>query len=296
MNISDNKITQTPVKQNAIKDQQLRDKWIIGSTPGLNQNYSSYKSISSLNNSGMLKNYLRELSSVLVNLDDTIRNQNDSPLQNDKYMTICEKGNVNFQKESCNLFQESFSNVRNNERRKLRKINNNMNLIIHDSFIQNEFEKSDSSIEESNQIESPGIFKEELDSISGSSKEEALVFLSTASLDFPIEIDSSNLNPMSTSSLKYLITSNLNKGRYTLPQVSLKTLQSISLDIIKLIAAEVNLNSFNNSIILDRSLLLQVFSKLNVISKNAKNQELFDLSSKYLSQENIDELEIALFL
>lgn len=376
---SPDKNVQTPFKERALHEKRLRDELLLLSTPGWRQeeNLDSAGNREDLlsSNPQVLNSCLKELSSLLFrkhseNSNNLCQSQmssanfatrkveiNSNVVSPDKF-----SGNERFIREdpllhAKNLIQEAnsgikrslsqeiFSTYESNLRRKSRRLEDELDVVIMDA--QNNPKGSELQahfIEQTDETNSEkflgnGPSESELPVYSMISEDEnpteyARMRSSAIDLEKDVALTEDDISMDSFSSgdelhknlkeavehtekisqesrendqvqvtahsiptreLRSIVKANTNVINFQIPHKSYLTINRISIDFIKQIAHEFKMLSSISSVNIDRSSIVSIFAKYGIISEHVTNQELFEMCAQYLSSDDLNILEIALF-
>ncbi|AET38303.1 centromere-binding protein CNN1 Ecym_2588 [Eremothecium cymbalariae DBVPG len=303
----------TPVRQNAEEKQRLKEEVVLQSTPGWRSDERT-KLKRLPKEPEQLKSYLKELSSVLVNLSDTY----EAPDSGNDRLEV--EGIVDGDKSRVlNLSQDVFSSLRGYNERKIRRLNSSAPIVID----KNEESKVGLSLRSSasehglldigkqaiydvendlelNAISSYSYSDEDGDDDDdnysggmGNSRNETGIDATSTKSD----LNGEGVQPLPMAVLKGLVATTINKENYSLPRESLKIFQELSLSLLESVARELKyLTKEGHSSVLDRSMLLQIYENHHLrYHGTLTNKDLFRLCQQHLPLEALNSIEIALF-
>lgn len=376
---SPEKNVQTPFKERALHEKRLRDELLLLSTPGWRQeeNFESGGTREDLlsSNPQVLNSCLKELSSLLfrkhsekssdlcqsktssanfatgkVEISSNVVSP-DKLSNNERFILENPLLHVKHSSREANsgtkrsLSQEIFSSHESNLRRKSRRLEDELDVVIMDAqnvpkgtelpthFIEQTDETNSEKLSRDGPAESelpvnfmisedenPTEYARMSSSIINLEKGAALSE-DDISMDSFSSGDELLKNPRKADELaeeisqeshendqvqviahsipirelRSIVKANPNVINFQIPHKSYLTMNRISMDFIKQIAHEFKVLSSLSSVNIDRSSIVSIFAKYGIISDHVTNQELFEMCAQYLSSEDLNILEIALF-
>lgn len=134
--------------------------------------------------------------------------------------------------------------------------------------------------------ESPGKTREDQVTSSAAAKRAQ----ATSSLAKPFHFSQKNFRKL----IKPLLGQGSSK--YTLPVQSMNEMKITIDELIAYIASELLAEIKNDGTAsLTKDCMLKIFSEIGIVERNATNHDIFELCMKYLTLDDLNELEIALF-
>lgn len=293
----------TPFRERAIEERRLKDELLLSATPGLKR-LSDPQSDHGMvtNNPEDVKSYLRDLSAVLAlqdrkNLTQVLANEEELPSDETSEYAGEEQETVD---ESRNDLRGSvFSQLKLGEHRlKVRRILEP--IVIEDTDITQENYGNAVEVIDEPEPEPADVETQESSSPGGPVVDEVI----PEELDQPepIVIDESSftdsepedVEPLPKFQMKQCLRSFIDTEGIELKTLSWAALQKASETLLKGMAAE--LLDEDKRIVPDRQNILHAFEKFKVVPKNSTNEALFEICCKYLTLEDLNDLEAALFL
>lgn len=298
---SEGSATRTPFGEKAVEELQWKEELLLSATPGLKRKTQVAHMIGRVGSDpDDLKAYLRDLSSVLVsqekrNLTSYLVEATGSPQDHD----------LREQTDAHSLSKFVFSQLHNTGfRSKARKVGQ---ISIRDTQLHSPLERNSSLADATdytvNEIPSPTLeYHEPILSpptlstdVAGLQEESGNNHTDTSShSDSTSDSDSVVLEPLPMGQLKRSLRPFMALNNIILNKNSWRVLQNASDTLLERLGQ--GLTDENNRMIPDRQNILNVFERYEVIPNHATNDDLFELCGRYLPLEDLNSLEMSLFL
>lgn len=304
----------TPFRERAIEERRLKDELLLSATPGLKRR-SELQSDSGLvgNDPVEAKSYLRDLSAVLVlqdkrNLTEVLAQEDELPPAETLEVSddVQESADVPVSDLRGAVFAElKLGSHRSKVRKILRPIVIEDTNTAHDEFELGSEELGIVEIGESapeptdvklhdddayERLNSEEPAMEQLAPAAGFEEQESIVIDEMSLTDSEPE----DLEPLPKFQIKQMLRPFIDREGVQLKGQSWTALQKASETLVKGIALE--LLDEEKRIVPDRQNILQAYKKFKVISPNSTNEALFEVCCKYLTLEDLNQLEASLFL
>lgn len=241
----------------------------------------------------------------------------ESGIQPDEWKEDDEEGiGSNEPPPKASLSREIFSSLADNRVRKVRKTNDGVELVILDT--SNRPSELDSKTQNFDRNVPPQGDKSDLSFLNNEDDNEFPEVVASEQIidngqkessspveemgDSPYDHETSgnffiekNVKPIRLSQLRHLVTPVINEDVFSLSNDSLRMLQQVSTEFIEKLSQDLKSLVARDTITLNRSLIITLLQKYNIVSDTPSNQELFELCCEYLPLEELNVLEIALF-
>ncbi|AEY97940.1 FAFR256Cp [Eremothecium gossypii FDAG1] len=290
-------VERTPVKENAEEKRRLREEAFLASTPGW-QPPSTRRRIELTRDPQKLRHYLRELSSVLVNVSE-------SPVPSSAQAepgTDAHAGNPAGQggkiARGARLAQDVFGNLPPGYERKARRLNSSLPVVIQSASEDAPAVTLEGEPDMMQDLPAAGgpaagagtsspQWYEQLD-IGEMSEAESEASASERSAEA-----GSVARSLPLSLLRRLVGPTVDKGGYYLRAQALERVQQVAAELVQSLAQD--LRRVDGAVVVDRSALVRIFANHGVLGGTAGNLELFRLCQRYLPLEVLNSMESALF-
>ncbi|QLG74609.1 hypothetical protein HG535_0G04920 [Zygotorulaspora mrakii] len=326
----------TPFKERALEEQKWRDQMILNVTPGLKKRSEKDDLLFSKIGSDpdALRTYLRDLSSVLVsqqkkNLTELIQREESVPANAEQDRGLLQKTEDHTLEENRDPLADSiFGRLKNGiSRTKIRKIDP---VVIKDTDVDlastemtpDPMDVSgesisrqvtphmdlDMSADQESALDMAsgnvaGPTEGSLDSAQKLDIKSKIKLNSSSDMDSLSDADSQSdldhasdeelIDPLPIGQLRKSLRSFLRNSDIKLDTDSWKALQNVSEVLVKKLGESL---VEENRMVPDRQNILKLFERYGITSQAATNDELFELCCKYLRLEELNSLEMSLFL
>ncbi|QLL33067.1 hypothetical protein HG536_0D05890 [Torulaspora globosa] len=282
----------TPFRERAIEERRLKDELLRSATPGLKRRPESWIDESRVREDPVeLKSYLRDLSAVLAlqerrNLTNVLMEEDRGVLESDP---AAGTSSVNVLKDSV------FSLLKADRARpKIRKVQTP--IVIQD--VESVSDTPEAFVDLPSSVESLAPVENSFTVASGQPEgvyeEPGVVQQDDLSDDSYSEVsEPDEPEPLTTSRLRRCLSLYMESEGMRLGKAGWRALQTASEALLKGMAQE--MRDDEGRIVPDRQSILRAFVKFEVLAPNSSNEALFEVCCKYLTLEDLNKLEAALF-
>ncbi|GAV54651.1 hypothetical protein ZYGR_0AN01190 [Zygosaccharomyces rouxii] len=310
----------TPFRERALQEQRLKEELLSSATPGWRRRSPEKRVDAISKDPNEVKEYLRDLSSVLVSQGRNLTSflteqastqdgQTDTDIRSSRKETTPQKPHRSFAESVLSQLE---SGVR---KPKIRKIDG---LVIRDigrtpSQGDHALERqtnspasirSPSLVEESVPLQEH-IFQDEPPVENGLDSSHQVSAPSGSPQDFgspqsfesdqsSIDSEPDTMDPLNISRLKHSLGQFMNENGIKLGQGSWRALQDASVTMVERLAK--HFTEENQKIVIDRQSVLKMLEQFEILPLKATNDDIFEVCCKYLPLEELNELEMGLFL
>ncbi|GCF00237.1 hypothetical protein ZYGM_002814 [Zygosaccharomyces mellis] len=312
-------VATTPFRERALQEQRLKEELLSSATSGWRERSPKKRVDGISKDPNEVKDYLRDLSSVLVsqgrNLTSVLTER--ASTQEDQTDTEVKSPpkQLTSQKSQHSIAETVLSQLESGiQRPKIRKIDG---LVIRDieraSFPENyplerqtsspATLKSPFSVDENIPVQENAL-QDEVPVETGLDPAHQVAAPSGSPADFgsPLSIESDQssiesepetVDPLNIVHLKHSLGQFISANGIRLGQGSWRTLQDTSVSMVERLA---NYFIEDEKIVIDRQSILKMLEQLEIMPLRANNDDIFEMCCKYLPLEELNELEMALFL
>ncbi|CAR31079.1 hypothetical protein ZYGR_0P03850 [Zygosaccharomyces rouxii] len=304
----------TPFRERALQEQRLKEELLSSATPGWRRKSPERHVDAISKDPSEVKEYLRDLSSVLVSqgrnltsfLAEQVSTQDD---QADTEIKSSPKEPTP-QKPHYSIAESVLSQLESGIRKpKIRKIDG---LVIKDKartpFQEDHLPERQMSLQES--VRSPSVVEESIPIPEDDYEDEPLVEngldpspLASAPIESPqgfesdqssVDSEPETVDPLNITRLKHSLGQFMNENDIKLGQGSWRSLQDASVTLVERLAK--HFTEEDRKIVLDRQSILKMLEQFEIVPLRATNDDIFEMCCKYLPLEDLNELEMGLFL
>lgn len=317
----DDFLATTPFRERALREQRLKEELLSSATPGWRRRRSPEKQTADISKDhNEVKEYLRDLSSVLAsqgrNLTSFLAEEASTKSDETDIRIKSSPKELTPPKPQHSVAESVLSQLYSDVRKpKVRKIDG---LVIRDvereSLQEDDLLGRQSSLPEpvgspSFMVESVPIEDEDpqneppvengpdpsqMVSVPGGSPEDLGSPQSFESDEDSIETEPETVDLLSVSRLKQSLSQFLSENDIKLGQGSWRALQDASVTMVERLS-----NYFNeedHKLVIDRQNILKMLERFEIVPLKATNDDIFEMCCKYLPLEELNELEMGLFL
>lgn len=318
----------TPFRERAVQEQKLREELLSRGTPGLQKKSPARGAESISQNPNEVKEYLRDLSSVLVtqgrNLTSFLTEQaliKDEEAEETEETEVRQASSppIEWKGKSLESAQHSIADAvfsqleAKRHKPKIRKLDT---VVIKDiegfgkpSVKRSEWQsrwspgpRTPTKIEDSLPVQEVGIQDDlpMLDSVEESkdhplaSRGNSVDLVSDGSDQSSEKSAADTIEPLTITKLKLLLGPFMSQNGINFGAGSWRTIQDLSVTLMQEMSRK--LSEDHGKIVVNRQNILKMLELYEIVPLNATNEDLFELCSRYLPLENLNELEMALFL
>lgn len=301
----------TPFRERAVEERRLRDELALSATPGLKRRLEPWNDASRVRREPEeLKSYLRDLSAVLAlqegkNLTQVLANAEEQAPGGPEQVSESE-AELNWSPKN-DLKDSVFSSLAPYDRSgaKLRRVQSP--LVIRDAErVAERVEERVLDVKEAPVLAAEPIY-DDFAGFDAQEDGEPLTEAPDEQEDLKLEPEPHNLSeesfstdsepdepePLSTSRLRRCLALYIEKEDLRIGKQGWTALQRASESLLKGMAQE--MKDEEDRIIPDRQHILSAFERFRVIPPNSGNEALFEICCKYLTLEDLNTLESALF-
>ncbi|AGO13392.1 AaceriAFR256Cp [[Ashbya] aceris (nom. inval.)] len=290
-------VERTPVKENAEEKLRLREEAFLASTPGW-QPHGTRRRIELARDPQQLRHYLRELSSVLVNVSESAVPSSAQAEPGTDAHAGAPAGQGGKIARGARLAQDVFGNLPPGYERKARRLNSSLPVVIQSASEASPdvMPEGDSDVLQDLPVGGPPAadggtsspqWYEQLD-IGDISDAESEATVNEGSADLGRE---SRGLPLAL--LRRLVAPTVDRGGYHLRAQALERLQQVAAELAQSLGRD--LRRVDGAVVVDRAALVRTFANHGVLGRTAGNMELFRLCQRYLPLEALNSMESALF-
>lgn len=292
----------TPFRERAIEERRLKDELLLSATPGLKRRIKRWDDERKMANDPQeLKSYLRDLStalavqkrknltSVLIDEDRQRPGEPVKRLENESDSRLQAERGVYLKDSVFSLLQASRS------RSKVRRVESP--IVIQEADGMSSADGLLGSAEAESNPESTIEVTHPLADIDSPDAPELPVFKDEESMAGDSEVTDSEPEepePLSTSRIRRCLRLYTKQEDLKLSKGAWSALQRASESLVGGIAKE--MRDDEGRIMLDRQNILRAYEKFKLVTPNSGNEALFEICCKYLTLEDMNKLEAALFL
>lgn len=290
----------TPFHERAIEEQRLKEELLLTSTPGLKRKTTYFNETKIIaNNPDDVKSYFRDLSSVLVSqnkkdLTSRLAEEGEFSYMDEKPEILDSNSKQeNFSKlgQASSLMERVFEQLQPTEfRSKSRKVSRP--VVIKDVELPSDEAMSKEPSFDIIDTDTPVAENRLEDDAEKPITEEAM--LSDFEESISLDTDPEEIDPLPMRKLKKSVHLFMTQNNITFDKESWPFLQKASQMLTERITEE--LLDDEKRLVPDRQNILEVFERYKILPERSTNEELFELCCKYLTLEDLNILEIALFL
>lgn len=303
----------TPFRERALQEQKLKEELLLSGTPGWRKKSPERNVDTVSKNPSEVKKYLRDLSSVLAsqgrNLTSYLAEQaSTQEEQTDSEIKLSPQA-LSPLKSHRSIAESVFSQLESTvQRPKIRKIDNVVIRDVERPLVQEDqlswLETSPiPSIRGPSNVEA-GLPVQELGYEEGAIEQDGLEPSQQVSpkIESPQSLESDRssvgsepemIEPLNITRLKHFFNQFMDQNGIKLGSGSWRSLQDASMKLTETLAKDF---LEDNRIVMDRQNILKTLGRFEIVPQGATNDDLFELCCKYLPLEELNELEMALFL
>lgn len=290
----------TPFHERAIEEQRLKEELLLTSTPGLKKKPAYFNETKIITNDPAdVRSYFRDLSSVLVSQnkkDLTSRLAEEGGLsyfdeKTEIPSSVDKEENLSMLGQASSLMERVFENLQPTEfRSKSRKVIRP--VVIKDVELLPYKAVSEEPSFDIIDTDTPVIESKLEDDARKPITEEGM--LSDYEESISMDTDPEEIDPLPMTKLKKSMHLFMAQNNIVFDKKSWPFLQKASELLIEKISEE--LMDDEKRLVPDRQNILEVFEGYEILPEHATNEELFELCCKYLPLEDLNILEMSLFL